>query len=154
MTLAQGGLNEIVATTTGGSGLYTYTFNGDDNGANNKYIYYHTGDYTVIVTDTNGCTFTVTQPFVFIDIVIPKIFTPTGDGINDIWKPKNTENYPDIEFVVYDRYSREVGRFGAGEGWDGKYKGTPLPMGDYWYVLKLKNSKDNREFIGHFTLYR
>ncbi len=154
MTLAQGGLNEIVATATGGSGVYQYTFNGEDNGSNNKYIYYHTGDYTVTVTDTNGCTFTVTQPFVFIDIKIPNIFTPNGDGTNDTWEPTNTNNYPDIEFVVYDRYSREVGRFGAGQSWDGKYKGTELPMGDYWYILKLKNSKDDREFIGHFTLYR
>jgi gliding motility-associated-like protein len=41
-----------------------------------------------------------------------------------------------------------------GESWDGKYQGVELPSGDYWYVLKLNNSKDDREFVGHFTLYR
>ena len=149
-----GGLNEIVATATGGSGVYQFNVNGEDIGSNNKYIYYKSGNYTVTVTDTNGCFAAATKYFEFIDIFIPPIFTPTGDGQHDTWRPTNTENYPDIKFVVYDRYGREVGTFGAGEFWDGRYKGTELPMGDYWYVLKLRNSKDDREFIGHFTLYR
>ena len=106
------------------------------------------------MTDSNGCSLSATKYFEFIDIKIPPIFTPTGDGTNDTWKPTNTENYPDIKFVVYDRYGREVGTFGAGQSWDGKYNGTELPMGDYWYVLKLRHSQDDREFIGHFTLYR
>jgi gliding motility-associated-like protein len=82
------------------------------------------------------------------------VFTPNGSGTNDSWHPTKTENYPDIQFVVYDRYGRIVGTFGAGQSWDGIYNGTELPMGDYWYILKLRNTKDDREFIGHFTLYR
>ncbi|MGQ7945991.1 T9SS type B sorting domain-containing protein [Flavobacterium sp. WC2509] len=154
MSLDIVGLNEIVATTTGGSGVYHYSVNGEDIGTNNKYIYFKSGDYTFTVTDTNGCSLSVTKYFEFIDIIIPPIFTPTGDGINDTWQPTNTENYPGIKFVVYDRYGREVGVFGAGQSWDGKYNGTELPMGDYWYVLKLRHTQDDREFIGHFTLYR
>ncbi|MDR6845142.1 T9SS type B sorting domain-containing protein, partial [Flavobacterium granuli] len=149
-----GGLNEIVATVTGGSGIYQYMINGESIGSNNKYFYYRSGDYTVTVIDSNGCSASITKYFEFIDIKIPPIFTPTGDGTNDSWKPTNTENYPDIKFVVYDRYGREVGVFGAGQSWDGKYNGTELPMGDYWYVLKLRHTQDDREFIGHFTLYR
>jgi|GEM_PF-567038 len=154
MTLDLGGLNEIVATVTGGSGVYQFTVNGESIGSNNKYIYFRSGDYEVKVTDSNGCSFVVTKHFDFIDIIIPPIFTPNGDGDFDSWKPTNTENYPDIKFVVYDRYGRQVGTFGSGQSWDGKYNGTELPMGDYWYVLKLRHSKDDREFIGHFTLYR
>jgi len=40
------------------------------------------------------------------------------------------------------------------QGWDGDYDGKPLPTGDYWYVVKLKGDLDDREFVGHFTLYR
>jgi gliding motility-associated-like protein len=143
-----------VATVTGGSGVYQFNVNGEDIGSNNKYIYYKSGDYTVTVTDTNNCVAKATKYFEFIDIKIPNIFTPNGSGTNDTWKPTNTDNYPDIKFVVYDRYGREVGTFGAGQFWDGKYNGKELPMGDYWYILKLRNNKDDREFIGHFTLYR
>ncbi|WP_165688827.1 T9SS type B sorting domain-containing protein [Flavobacterium sp. A45] len=149
-----GGLNEIVATVTGGSGVYRYSVNGQDIGSDNKYIYFRSGDYTVTVTDSNGCSVSATKYFEFIDIKIPNVFTPNGSGTNDSWKPTNTENYPNIKFVVYDRYGREVGTFGAGQFWDGKYNGTELPMGDYWYVLKLKHNQDEREFVGHFTLYR
>jgi gliding motility-associated-like protein len=154
LSLDLGGLNEIVITATGGSGVYHYSVNGEDIGSSNKYLYFKTGDYTVTVTDSNGCSVTVTKYFEFIDIKIPNVFTPNGSGTNDTWEPTNTTNYPDIQFVVYDRYGREVGRFGAGQSWDGKYKGSELPMGDYWYVLKLRHAKDDREFIGHFTLYR
>jgi gliding motility-associated-like protein len=38
--------------------------------------------------------------------------------------------------------------------WDGIYQGHNLPTGDYWYVIKLKGENDDREFVGHFTLYR
>jgi len=154
ISIALGELNEIVATTTGGSGIYQYTVNGESIGSNNKYIYYKSGDYTFTVTDSNGCVASATKYFEFVDIKIPNIFTPDGSGTNDTWKPMKTENYPDIKFIVYDRYGRVVGTFGAGQSWDGKYNGTELPMGDYWYVLKLRNSKDDREFVGHFTLYR
>ncbi|WP_281322979.1 T9SS type B sorting domain-containing protein [Flavobacterium aestivum] len=154
LSIDLGGLNEIVATVSGGSGIYQLTVNGEPMTAQNKFIYFKSGDYTVVLTDSNGCTVSATKHFDFIDIIIPPIFTPTGDNTNDTWKPTNTENYPDIKFIVYDRYGREVGVFGAGESWDGKYNGTELPMGDYWYVLKLRHSQDDREFIGHFTLYR
>jgi gliding motility-associated-like protein len=154
-SLSQGpGLNEIVATTTGGSGIYQYTLNDESYGSQNKFIYYRTGDYKVVVTDSYGCTATDTQPFEFIDIEIPNVFTPNGSGTNDTWKPEKTDNYPDMALHVYDRYGREVGTLSQGESWDGNYNGTELPMGDYWYVLKLRNTKDDREFVGHFTLYR
>ena len=35
-----------------------------------------------------------------------------------------------------------------------EYHGKELPSGDYWYVVKLNDSRNNREFVGHFTLYR
>ncbi|MCB0473877.1 MAG: T9SS type B sorting domain-containing protein, partial [Flavobacteriaceae bacterium] len=38
--------------------------------------------------------------------------------------------------------------------WDGTYNGKLLPSGDYWYVVKLNDPTDNREFKGNFTLYR
>jgi gliding motility-associated-like protein len=53
-----------------------------------------------------------------------------------------------------DRYGRELGSYRLGQTWDGKYQGAELPSGDYWYVLKLNDPKDDREFVGHFTLYR
>ncbi len=154
LTLSDGGLNEIVATATGGGGGYQYTFNGEDNGTKNTYIIYKSGDYTVQVTDANGCTATATRYFEYIDVCIPNYFTPNGDGISDGWAPGCTINYKDLTFDIFDRYGRKIATYHLGQTWDGKYNGQELPSGDYWFVLKLNDPKDNRDFVGHFTLYR
>ncbi|RTY83908.1 T9SS type B sorting domain-containing protein [Flavobacterium sp. ZB4P23] len=154
ITLNDGGLNEIVAVTTGGAGGNQYTLNGESYGTKSNFIVYKSGDYTVEVTDTNGCSATASRYFEFIDIEIPNVFTPNGDGNNDGWGPSKTINYPDLVFDIYDRYGRKIATYKEGQYWDGKYNSLELPSGDYWYVLKLQNSKDAREFVGHFTLYR
>lgn len=155
LTLSDGGLNEIVATATGGAGNYQYSFDGGNTfSSNNKLIYYKSGDYTVIVRDANGCEATATRYFEFIDIEIPNVFTPNGDGNNDTWTPTNTINYKDLTINIFDRYGRKVATLREGQGWDGKYNSLELPTGDYWYVLKLRNVQDDREFVGHFTLMR
>ncbi|WP_395075259.1 T9SS type B sorting domain-containing protein [Flavobacterium sp.] len=153
LVLAQGGLNEIVATSTGGSGGNTYTFNGVSTGNINTYIYGVTAIYTVVVTDSSGCTATAAGPFVFIPIEIPNVFTPNEDGNNDGWAPQNTSNYKNLIVYIYDRYGRKIAELKQGQTWNGKYNNNELPTGDYWYVIKV-NENDDREYVGHFTLYR
>jgi len=155
LTIADGGLNEIVATGAGGAGNYQYSFDGGNTfSTNNKFIFYKSGDYTVMVRDANGCEATATRYFEFIDIKIPNVFTPNGDGNNDTWLPTNTINYKDLTISIFDRYGRKVATLREGQGWDGRYNSLELPTGDYWYILKLKNVQDDREFVGHFTLMR
>nr|WP_314895745.1 T9SS type B sorting domain-containing protein [uncultured Flavobacterium sp.] len=154
LVLSDGGLNEIVATVTGGGGGYQYTLNGESYGTKNTFIIYKSGDYTVQVTDSNGCVASATRYFEYIDVCIPNYFTPNGDGVSDGWAPGCTINYKDLTFDIFDRYGRKIATYRLGQYWDGKYNGNELPSGDYWYVLKLNDLKDAREFVGHFTLYR
>ena len=156
LTLEQGGdlgLNEFVATASGGTGDYTYTMNGEDYGSENSYIITESGIYTVTATDSSGCSATAQIEMEFIDICIPNWFTPNGDGQYDTWAPGCTENYPNLTFDIFDRYGRKVATYRVGEVWDGRYKGAELPMGDYWFVVKTNDTID-KEFVGHFTLYR
>ena len=154
LALSDGGLNEIVATATGGGGEYQYTLNGEPFGTKNKFIIYKSGDYTVTVTDGNGCTATATRYYEYVDVCVPNYFTPNGDGVSDEWGPGCTINYKNLEYLIFDRYGRQIEKYNLGQKWNGKYKGEELPTGDYWYILKLNDPKDDREFIGHFTLYR
>ncbi len=154
LVLNEGGLNEIVATASGGFGNYQYTLNGESYGSTSNFIIYKSGDYTVTVTDANGCTATASGFFNYIDVCIPDHFTPNGDGIEDGWAPGCTTNYKNLTFDIFDRYGRLIATYRLGEYWDGKYNGKELPTGDYWYVLRLNDVKDPREFVGHFTLYR
>ena len=154
LVLEEGEINQIVAITSGGSAPYEYTLNGESFGNSNTFVIYESGTYTVIVTDSSGCTATASIEMEYVDVCITNYFTPNGDGVLDGWGPGCTEQYPNLTFDIYDRYGRAVATLRQGEKWDGKYKGNELPTGDYWYVVKLNDSVDNRDFVGHFTLYR
>jgi len=155
LALEQNNINEITAIAAGGLEAYTFYFGDVDNGSDNTFYINRTDTYTVTVIDENGCEATADIFMEFIDIEIPNFFTPDGDGRNDFWTPRNQEAFPEILTIIFDRYGREVYRMGLNDDpWDGIYKQTELPTGDYWYVIKLRGERDDREFIGHFTLYR
>ncbi|WP_188726562.1 T9SS type B sorting domain-containing protein, partial [Flavobacterium limi] len=154
LTGGQPEMNVISVTAAGGSPAYMYSFNGEDFTSSNTYKIYKSGDYEVIVRDQNGCTATLIVPMTYVDVCIPNYFTPNGDGLYDEWGPGCTNIYNNLEFSIFDRYGREIAKYRYGQKWNGKYNGEELPTGDYWYVLKLNDKKDDREFVGHFTLYR
>ncbi|WP_142786287.1 T9SS type B sorting domain-containing protein [Changchengzhania lutea] len=150
LVLEDGELNEIVAIATGGSGDYEFTLNGESYGSTNTFLIYESGDYTVVVTDSNGCMATATKYYEYIDVCIPNYFVPQNGG----WEPGCTGQYRNLTVDIFDRYGRKIATLNVGEKWDGTYNGKELPTGDYWYVVQLNDAKDNREFVGHFTLYR
>ncbi len=152
--LEEGELNEIVAVVNGGTGDYTYTFNGVDFGDTNVFTITESGTFEVIVTDSSGCMAVAIIEREFIDLCIPGYFTPNGDGVNDGWTIGCAPNYPNLVFSIYDRYGRKVATLRAGQEWDGTYNNNELPSGDYWYVVETNLQGDERDFVGHFTLYR
>jgi gliding motility-associated-like protein len=155
LVLEQNNINEITAVATGGRQNYTFYLGDRDRGSDTTFFINRTDTYTVTVVDENGCEVSQQIFIEFIDIEIPNFFTPDGDGQNDFWKPRNEESWPNILTIIFDRYGREVYRMRLNDqGWDGLYREAELPTGDYWYVLKLKGEEDDREFVGHFTLYR
>jgi gliding motility-associated-like protein len=155
LTLAEGNINQLVATAQGGSPQYRYWLNDVEMGNTNSFYISESGIYTVRVMDENGCVVEAQLFMQYIEIELPDHFSPTGEVLNELWMPKNVEAYPNILIKIYDRYGRVVADLsGAVEGWDGTYNGKPLPTGDYWYVVRLNGELDDREFFGHFTLYR
>src|SRR5690606_9602332 len=98
LALHEGDLNEIIAVAIGGTGDYQYTLNGEDYGSTHTFIITESGEYTVIVTDSSGCTAAATIYREFVDICIPNYFTPNSDGVSDGWAPGCVENYPNLEF--------------------------------------------------------
>ena len=148
-------INTAIATATGGSGNYTYSFSGvsGDQTSPGVFVFLSSGTLTVIATDSSGCSAEATLPVTFIPLCIPDVFTPDGNGNNDTWTPGCSEIYPNLKTRIYDRYGRVIAELKQGQSWDGKYEGKELPSGDYWYVIKI-NGNDDKEYVGHFTLYR
>ena len=71
------------------------------------------------------------------EIFVPNVFTPNGDGKNDVLKVYG--NYVgSIDFRIFNQWGQLI--FSTTDitmGWDGKHKGQLQPVGVYAYTLKL-----------------
>lgn len=154
LTAEKTGPNEVTALAEGGYGNYEYFFQGESTGTETVFTTNESGVVNIEVHDEGGCVATIAIPFEFTGMIeIPNFFTPDGDNNNDFWAPNNREFFPNIEVKIYDRYGRVVAILNQVAMWDGKYEGTELPTGDYWYVVNA-NDKLKTRYVGHFTLYR
>ncbi len=135
----------------------SYTLDGTTTQTSGIFNNVSEGNHIITVVNTvTGCTAEpITIEAKISCLQIPNFFTPDGDGINDTWYPKGIVDYPNISVQIFDRYQRLIeGYQGNQHSWDGSYKGKRLPSGDYWYIIKLNDPNDNREFKGNVTLYR
>lgn len=145
---------EIIAEATGGTGNYQFYLNGENFGDTNVFVVTDEGSYTVRVVDSAGCEAIASIQIEILGPCIPNYFTPDGDGTSDTWAPGCVEDFPNLTFDIFDRYGRKVATYRVGEYWDGRYNGTELPTGDYWYVVNPNSPILDKQYVGHFTLYR
>lgn len=114
---------------------------------------------TLVITDAGGCTDTTTQVFTMdtyadlVDVEVPNVFTPNGDGQNDVFTP-DTDAFlgPCTDMEVFNRWGEGVFvSQGNNITWDGRnYSGEPCTAGTYFYVIKVKDLS----FQGSVTLVR
>jgi gliding motility-associated-like protein len=110
--------------------------------------------YTLKVTSPLSCCETIyVRLHVLKDIVSPNAFSPNGDNVNDVWKLNYLESYPNSTVSVFNRYGEKVFfSHGYSIPFDGNYKGKPLPVGTYYYVISPGNGK--KSVTGSLTLIR
>jgi gliding motility-associated-like protein len=104
-----------------------------------------TTTYQVTVKDKWGCsnvetiTVDVDIALTFTRYPLPSAFSPNGDGVNDCFGLKYWGNTDSFDFIVYNRDGRMVFTSHTPDVcWDGTYKGTPLPMGTYIYMIRAR----------------
>ncbi len=90
-----------------------------------------------------------------LNVQVPNAFSPNGDGKNDTFLVSGTHI---LEFTlrIYDRWgellfeSNDVTR-----GWDGTFKGEPVPAGVYYYFIDARGTLyQKKRFQGTLTLIR
>jgi gliding motility-associated-like protein len=156
-TISETGVNQYAILPSAGVGPYQYSVNRADSYSDSPIFKIEfSGNYTIYVKDSKGCSTSERKYLEYLGIEFPKFFSPEGNGSNDHWYPTRIEDYPNLEVSIYDRYQRLIAKFkGNNEiGWDGTYQGKQLPSGDYWYVIKTNNVNDKRELVGNMTLFR
>lgn len=110
--------------------------------------------YTIEVTSADGC-YATDQVMVKLlkQIKVPNAFSPNNDGVNDKWQILYLESYPGCEVEVFNRYGQPVYRsIGYTTPWDGTYKGSPLPVGTYYWIINPKNGR--QALSGSVTIIR
>lgn len=95
--------------------------------------------YNISITAASGCvTVDTLQVRVFETFIyVPTVFSPNGDGINDLL-------YANLVNITQLKYFRIINRYGKkvfetsnpAQGWDGKVNGQPQPVDTYVWVME------------------
>ncbi|UII23815.1 FG-GAP-like repeat-containing protein [Fulvivirga ligni] len=97
--------------------------------------------YMVIGVDSIGCS---AEGEVLVIVVkqafLPNLFSPNGDGNNDVFLAYGLQNVEDFYFKIYDRsgvtvYETSSYQELTGKGWAGDYQGKMLATGVYYWKV-------------------
>lgn len=130
-------------------------------GVNPVYTYENSGRYMVkLVAAKENPNFTCRDTFYLSDyivadtalVLVPPVFTPNGDGMNDVLKIK-TRSLESLDFQILNRWGRTVHHYKKSgyipadselAAWDGKIGGKPASAGVYFYVVDAKGRDGTR----------
>ncbi len=122
----------------------------DSTTENPTHIYTATGKYNLklLVNRKYTCSDSMTKLIDFdqfkpTPILIPNVFTPNGDGHNDLFEIGGVNPKCDsMEMEIYTRWGQLVFESKViGNWWGGKDKTTLLPEGVYYYKIKVTDFK-------------
>jgi len=114
-------------------------------------------EYLVTITDVNGCTgqasfrLLIREPQ--INIYIPNIFTPNGDGINDGFTLFSDAGVTIDALMIFDRWgnkmyeTRNIPPNDPEVGWDGRFRGQLVNNGVYVYSFSVTLPDGTKEII-------
>jgi gliding motility-associated-like protein len=113
--------------------------------------------YTVTVADGSCIATDVVTITVLYDnvVFVPNIFSPNGDGNNDILYVRG-KGISSLSFMVYDRWGEKVFESTRLEqGWDGNFRGKKMNPAVFVYSLDVSfNDGTNQYKKGDVTLIR
>ena len=116
---------------------------------------------TVTNDNDSGCdtTFTTSIEVVPVELKIPNIFTPNGDGCNDYFEIGYKNGHPinDLnvyflshKLVIFNRWGRIVYE---STNYQNDWDGGNLPDGTYFYVLDCKGETKNYRYQGSVMIW-
>ncbi len=159
----RGGLGgSIAVSVVPGTGAFPYTYQWDNSLVviSNTINDVPAGAYKVMATDANGCHGDTTVQIIeepCCSMMIPQVFSPNGDGKNDVFLPMFTNPVANYTFSVFNRWGQRVFIGNKGEmGWDGTHNGKPADVGVYYYTLTYICERGNQQYYyqGDITLVR
>jgi gliding motility-associated-like protein len=162
LELCPGQAGTFTAAAQGGTGTTAISWSTGAQGASVQQAFAASTALVATATDANGCTATDTLAVSVLPPsagpFVPNVFSPNGDGMNDVF----TVLAPYLDdrglLRVFNRWGLEV--FSTNDlvrGWNGRVKGEPAPDGMYVYVIITTDpcrGGEQVELRGHVTLLR
>ena len=113
---------------------------------------------TLVVQNVGACADTATATLCIlpeVPLFIPDIFSPNGDGRNDVFYLRG-HGVEELEFFVWNRWGQLVfSSRDINQGWDGSINGKPQPSGNYIYNIRARLSDGSeQELKGEVALIR
>ena len=164
----------LTISNFGGQAPYTYSI-GSSFQTSNVFTNLIVGNtYAITVRDINGCEYTTTTTiypdncFKFpasndteveeeFSITFPNVFTPNGDGENDLFYFPNT-GVISMKVQIYNRWGQLIFKSDQlNQGWDGRTTaGVSCSDGTYYYIVsyKEKSESDWETSTGYISLLR
>ncbi|MBI2280735.1 MAG: gliding motility-associated C-terminal domain-containing protein, partial [Bacteroidetes bacterium] len=142
---------------------YTWDF-GDGTATSNQFELNHTytnlGNYLATLIVSDGLCYDTASVTIEVigqsTILIPNVFTPNGDGSNDVFTVDG-ENLESVEAEIFNRWGQKMYEWKHVKGyWDGRTQsGLEAPDGTYFYIISAKGF-DGEEYFkkGGFSLIR
>ncbi len=148
----------------GGTPNYNYQWSTGPGATTDSITNLSVGTYTVIVTDSNGCSASTSEQVIIVNeldgcvvIEMPNVFTPNGDNTNDIFHPVKILSIVKFEIVILNRWGNVM--YEANDflqGWDGTTpQGNEAVDGVYFWKLNYVDAYDKTGTMhGNVTLIR
>jgi gliding motility-associated-like protein len=116
-----------------------------------SYFFQSPGTYQVVLTITaaDGCESSYALNYTIYpeDVIIPNVFSPNGDGSNDLFVIENGE-FTRNQLEIYNRWGQIIYE---AKDYRNSWRANDVPEGTYYYVFTLASGKD---YTGHVTILR
>jgi gliding motility-associated-like protein len=135
-------INFTNTSTNASNYLWLFGTGDSSTAVNPSYIYLPTGTFTVCLMADNGggCVDTActdVEIFVNSTFEIPNIFSPNGDGVNDVFTI-NSKGLRTMDGEIFNRWGQKIYEWHTpAGGWDGRSaSGVLCSDGTYYYIIQ------------------
>jgi len=114
---------------------------------NPVFTYNREQEYRIRITTQAGCELIDTllvRIYTGPNIFVPEGFSPNGDGVNDVLRPRLVGIRRLIHFKIFNRWGQLIYETNEeGMGWDGIYQGIKQPLETYVWMIQAEDVQGN-----------
>lgn len=157
----------IILDVDGGNSALSYSLNGANPTLNPSFLNLDPDEFSIIISDNMGCqdSLSTRLELPICPIYIPNSFSPTSNGINDLFQIYTNSVYDVdvLQYAIYDRWGEEIWvtsdftihTADRSDYWDGTFRGKDCMQGVYVYTIEVRHLNGSVEmYAGDVTLVR